>query len=172
MAQTPWVTCSSAHSMGTLWEMLLLKPKPVAICSSCSIPRTPCGCWGLQVLQSHPFSRLPLVPHSLSQCQCPALRPPKHPSACHIFLCQVTSADAVYGCGLTGVTQTGTILSLINSQTLPRLFVSSSSHKKKLQQGYIEAKPPYDFKMNINTSKNSREAIFPNWNNLTRCPLC
>lgn len=85
MAQTPWVTCSSAHSMGTLWEMLLLKPKPVAICSSCSIPRTPCGCWGLQVLQSHPFSRLPLVPHSLSQCQCPALRPPKHPPACHIF---------------------------------------------------------------------------------------
>lgn len=109
-----------------------------------------------------------LQPHCLGSSQAPS-------SLSMSFLCQVTKPDAVSGCGLTRVTQTGTIPSLDHLAalplTLPRLFVSSRSDKKKLHQGYKEAKPPYGFKMTVSTSMNSREAIFPNWNNLTHCPL-
>lgn len=178
MAQTAGVSCSTASlPMGTPQQKLLLKPSPnllqlVALISHPASPRCREGPGSLSTggSKGHPLSRLPLLPHSLLTV--PLLQPhcsvsSQAPSSSSTsFLCQVTKPDAVSGWGLTGVTQTGTIPSLDHLAalllTLPRLFVSSSSHQKKLHQGYKEAKPPYGFKMNISTSTNSREAIFPN----------
>lgn len=192
MAKTLGVT---SLPMGTPRKKLLLKPslnllqlvllvsRPPSL-RRCDRPgsissRTSCGCSeAARCFQSHPFSRLPFSPTPSSQCECSsptALGPPKHLPACPHRSCVRWQNQTQYLNVVWWVTQTGTIPSLDHLAalplTLPRLFVSSNSDKKKWHQDYKEAKPPYGFKMTISTSMNSREAIFPNWNNLTHCSL-
>lgn len=146
MAQTPGVTCSSASlPMGTPWEKLLLKASPnllqFAPPACAAVGAGDFRCSKPSLLQAAPSPPLLLTVPVLQPCVLPSTLQlvhifpvPGDKSRCSIWMWS----------GRSHTDRDNPFLDQLVALllTLPRFFVSSSSHKKKLHQGYKESKPP------------------------------